>query len=332
MPAAFSSLSVARIVCSFFCALALFFGVIFSIPNLAFAGFGITPPYVINDRLTRGTVFEQKITIVRSDPDDDLEAQVTMNIPGVETWFSVDKGEKFVLPKGEKQVPIVISVRVPEDASYEEYKGTIRIRTSAPEAAKGGGVSIALGAQIDVDIKVVDKILDFNVRKIRLADLEEGRRKWGLFFPAKIRFFVTVENTGNAEYGPTKVQFDIYDRDMETLLETTESTNEIDTVAPFEIAEVLAELPTRLPAGRYKAKYSIYKGEEIAQQNEVYLSVAALGSVPGYAGYGLWGISMQDKAKVAAVLGIPFILFIILLVIIASKRRRRRRRRKDTHA
>ncbi|MEQ1678631.1 MAG: hypothetical protein ABL876_18185 [Chitinophagaceae bacterium] len=327
MPAAFLSLYLARAVYGILCALALFF----SIPSVSLAGFGITPPYVINDRLTRGIEYEQKITIVRSDPIQDLNAEITFNIPEVEGWFSIDKGIKFVLPKGETQVPMVIKVRVPEDAAYAQHKGAIRIRTSSSDVPKGGGVSIALGAQIDVDIKVVDQILDFDVRKTRLADLEEGRRKWGLFFPAKIRFFMTIENTGNAEYGPTKVQFDIYDRDMETLLETVESTNDIEKIAPFEIKEVLAEIPTRLPAGRYKAKYTVYKGEEVAQQNEVLLSVAALGSVPGYAGYGLWGISMQDKAKVGAVLGIPFILLIVLILIVASKRKRRRRRKKDSH-
>ena len=191
--------------------------------DVASAGFGITPPYVRNERLTPGAVFEQTITLVRSDPIDDLKATISLNIPGIESWFSIDKGNEFILPKGETQVPLVVTVRVPEDAEYAGHTGAIRIRTSAAGSEEaGGGVSIALGAQIDVAIEVVDKIYDFMVRKIRVTDLEEGRRKWGLYFPAKITFLMTIENTGNADFGPTKVRFQIYDADMEELLGTTE--------------------------------------------------------------------------------------------------------------
>ncbi|MFZ2555217.1 MAG: hypothetical protein WAZ27_03850 [Minisyncoccia bacterium] len=292
----------------------------------AFAGFGITPPYVRNDRLTRGTVYEQRILLVRSDPTTDLKAEITMNIPGVEEWFTIDKGKEFILPAGETQTPIIVTVRVPDDAAYEKHKGTIRIRTSSDDAPKGGGVSIALGAQVEVGIEVVDKIYDFTVRKIRVIDLEEGRRKWGLFFPAKIRFFMSIENTGNTEFGPTKVRFEIYDSEMEQLLETVENTNTIEQIAPFEFKEVLAELPTRLPAGRYGVKYTIFKNDEIAQQNELTLSISTIGSVAGYEGYGFNGLSTSDKLKVAAVFGIPVLVLIGLIGIFVRRRMRMKAR------
>lgn len=302
--------------------------VFFAAFRTAFAGFGITPPYVNNDRLTRGTVYEQRITLVRSDPDSDQKAEISMNIPGVESWFIVDRGTTFILPKGETQVPIIISVHVPADAEYTRHQGTIRIRTSSTGADGGGaGVSIALGAQIDVDIKVVDKIYDFEVRRIRSADVEESRRKWGLVFPAKIRFFMTIENTGNAVYGPTKVKFDIYDSEVEQLMETTYSTNKMEQIEPFAVKEILAELPTRLHVGRYTAKYTIYKGEEIAQQNQINLSIAAIGAVQGYSGYGFDGLSTSDKFKVAAVFAIPLILILVLFTILGVRRRRMRARR-----
>ena len=296
----------------------------FSSSGIAFAGFGITPPYVDNHRLTRGTVYEQKITLVRSDPSDDLKTQITMNIPGVESWFSIDRGSEFILPKGTTQIPIIVRVTVPDDAEYKAYKGAIRIRTSsANTGAEGSGVSIALGAQVDVSIEVVDKIYDLEVRKIRLIDLEEGRWKWGLFFPAKIRFFMTIENTGNTDFGPTKVHFDIYDSEMETLLESTDNTNSIEKITPFSIKEVIAELPTRLPAGRYKAKYTVYKNKDVAQQNIVDVSIAAIGAVPGYEGYGFGGLSVKDKLKVAAVLGIPLLVLVLLAAILVWKRKKR---------
>ncbi|MFZ2886883.1 MAG: hypothetical protein WA021_03635 [Minisyncoccia bacterium] len=292
--------------------------------NSVHAGFGITPPYVENHRLTRGTVYEQKITLVRSDPTEDLQAEITMNLPEIESWFSVDRGNKFILPKGSTQIPIVVRVTVPDDADYEAHQGTIRIRTSALEgsAPSGSGVTIALGAQVDVNVEVVDKIYDFEVRKIRSLDLEEGRRKWGLFFPGKISFLMTIENTGNTEYGPTKVQFEIYDRDMETLLETIENTNRIEKIPPFAIQEVLAELPTRLVAGQYKAKYTIFKGDEVAQQNVIDLSISTIGAIPGYEGYGFNGLSLADKLKVAAALGVPLLILGALGVTLVRRRQR----------
>lgn len=295
----------------------------------ALAGFGISPPYVFNNRLTRGTVFKQQITLVRSDPTDDLTTTITMNIPEVQSWFSVDRGTTFTMPKGEKQVPIVVTVTVPDDAGYARYKGAIRVRTAPADNARpeAGGVSIALGAQIDVDVEVVDKIYDFEVRKIRIDDLEEGRRKWGLFFPGKIRFYITVENTGNTEYGPTKVKFDIYDNQGETLLETTENTNRLKKIAPFGNDEIVAELPTRLTAGKYIAKYTIYKGEEVAQQNEINVSIAAIGAVAGYEGYGFDGLSLQDKLKVAAAGAIPVILLLGIVALFWKRKKNQSRGR-----
>ncbi len=267
-----SQLRSSSLLRSIFLTLSLL-GILLGNAGVAFAGFGITPPYVNNDRLTRGTVFQQKIDLVRSDPTDDLTADITIDVPGAEDWISIDRGDEFTMPAGVTDVPIVVTVTVPSDAAYKDYTGTIRIRTSTAEAPAGGGVSIALGAQVDVNLSVVDKIYDFNVRQVRVNPLEEGHTQWGLFFPGKIQFFMTIENTGNTTFGPTKVHFDIYDSTGDTLLESTDNTNSIEKIAPFAIQEVEADLPTRLPAGSYIAKYTIYKNGDIAQQNSLNLSI-----------------------------------------------------------
>ncbi len=303
--------------------LAMLFGNV----GVAYAGFGITPPYVNNQRLTRGSVFQQRIDLVRSDPTDDLTATITMNVPGAESWISIDRGDQFTMPAGETDVPIVVTVHVPSDAAYKDYSGAIRIRTASADAPAGGGVSIALGAQIDVNMLVVDKIYDFDVRQVRVNNLEEGRTKWGLFFPGKIQFFMTIENTGNTVFGPTKVHFDIYDNNDQTLLESIDNTNPIEQIAPFAIKEIEADLPTRLPAGSYIAKYTIYKKNgDIAQQNTLNLSISPVGTLPGYVGYGFDGLSIIDKLKVAAVFGVPVILVLIIIAMLISRRRRRRNR------
>lgn len=299
--------------------------VLFGNAGVAYAGFGITPPYINNDRLTHGTVYQQRIDLVRSDPTEDLTADITMNVPVIQDWITVDRGTKFTLPAGQRDVPIIVTITVPANAEYKEYKGAIRIRTSTTNAPAGGGVSIALGAQINVDVTVVDKIYDFNVRQVSIGDFEEGRTKWGLFFPGKIRFSMMIQNTGNTDFGPTRVHFDIYDSNDQTLLESVDNTNALQKVPPFAIQQVEADLPTRLPTGSYIARYTIYKNADIAQQNELTLSISAIGSIPGYKGYGFDGLSLADKFRVILVVGVPTLLLILFVAMMISRRNRRKR-------
>ena len=295
--------------------------------NSALAGFGITPPYVRSDTLTRGSEFTQKIILVRGNPVEDLKAEITINIPKVGGWFSVDRGNEFILPKGEKQIPIFITVRVPEEAEYDRYVGNIRIRTSSIGDIKAG-VSIALGAQVDVDIKVVDHISDFDVLRVELLELEEGHKKWWLDYPGRITFLMHIENTGNVDVAPEKVRFDIYDRKSDRLLESTESINEIQTVAPFDTGKIAAYLPTHLPVGGYKVKYTVYKGEEVVRTGDINMSILPHGLVPNYEPFGFEGLSSFDKATLV---GPP--IFVVLMIILAilwrrlSKKKRYNKRR-----
>ncbi|HSE35168.1 MAG TPA: hypothetical protein VLB83_03520, partial [Candidatus Paceibacterota bacterium] len=297
----------------------------------ALAGFGITPPYVRNDTLRPGSEYTQEIIIVRSDPVEDLNAEITMYTPGIETWFSVDRGMKFVLPKGESQVRMNITVRVPEDANLGSYSGNIRIRTSSllPPTT---GVSLALGAQIDVHLKVVEEIYDFSVRRVELFEAEQGVKKWWLYFPGKIKFAMYIENIGNVPAFPPKVHFDIYDTTGQTKLESTEHTNTIDRILPFNTKKVYAFLPTTLPPGGYRAKYTIYKqGEDVAQQGELSLSILPHGTIPDYEGYGFEGLSIGDKLSVI----VPVVLLLFAIIgffwvrISGRGPRRPRRERRD---
>jgi len=189
------------------------------LPSRARAGFGISPPYVRNENLTQGSHFEQKIILVRDKPDEDWQAELIFNVPEANNWFSVDKGTKFILPKGEKQTPIVISVDVPEKAEFKEYKGFIRVKTAPLEAQEPGTVAIALGGQIDVDLSVIKEIFDFKVRGVRVSDLEEGHKWLFWYFPGIIKFSIQIENIGNVNASPSKVQLAIYDSQEKELEE-----------------------------------------------------------------------------------------------------------------
>lgn len=292
--------------------------------DIALAGFGITPPYVRNDTLRPGSEYTQEIIIVRSDPVEDLNAELTMNLPGIESWFSTDKGTKFILAKGESQVKLHVTVRVPDDAKLGAYNGNIRIRTSSQQV-QSTGVSLALGAQIDVHLKVVDQIFDFAVRRVELTEAESGYKKWWLDFPGKMNFAMYIENTGNIPAAPPKVTFQIYDSSGVQLLESVQNTNNILTTLPFATKKVYAYLPTWLPPGVYRVKYDIQKDEtQSAQKGELSLSLLPRGTMPDYEGYGFEGLKLTDQLSV--VLPAAILLLSTIVVVIMRKRKPRTRR------
>ena len=294
--------------------------------NTAFAGFGITPPYVHNDTLRPGSEYTQEIIIVRSDPVEDLNAELALNLPAIESWFSFDRGLKFILPKGESQVKIHVTVRVPDNAQLGGYNGNIRIRTSSLEGPSTG-VSLALGAQIDVQIKVVDKIFDFVVRRVELFEAEEGHQKWWLNFPGKIKFVMYIENIGNVPAVPFRVSMDIYDVSGQQLLEHVDSTNAIDSVLPFDTKKITAYLPTWLPPGGYRVKYSVEKDEtRNAQKGELSLSILPLGTITGYEQYGFEGLKLNQQLTVIVPIGVVILLLLFGIFFKLKKPRRRKQR------
>jgi hypothetical protein len=301
----------------------------------AHAGFGITPPYVRNASLIRNASFEQQILLVRSDPGIPLKADITIDVPGINDWFSIKEGNSFILADGQDKVPMTVVVAVPENAPYKTYTGSIRVKTGAPDGqVAGGAVSISLGAQIDVEITVIDKqIKDFRIRKISLSDLNEGHKVGWLYFPGKMQFEMLVENIGNVKIAPSKVLFRVYDPSGQILLEETTHTNTISKVKPFEQQTVFAELPTRLPKGAYLTRYEIWNAQELKQESEVSMNILPYGTLQ-VAGYGFMGLSMSHKLSVLVPLFV--ILASVIAILVRSTRRRpvasvspqRRRRRK----
>jgi hypothetical protein len=147
--------------------------------NTALAGFGISPPYVKNNQIVPGSHYEQKITLLRSSAEEDLRAEITVNAPEIESWISIDKGMNFLMPKGQLQVPMVVNVDAPAKAEIGNYQGSINIRIVPAEAKTGGGVAIALGARVDVDLTLTNVTFsDFLVRIVSVPDVEMLGKPW----------------------------------------------------------------------------------------------------------------------------------------------------------
>jgi hypothetical protein len=289
--------------------------------------FGITPPYVRNDSLTRNSIYEQKISLVRSDPNMDMLAQLIIDVPGAEDWISIDKGTEFILPEGEQRVDMIVRLQIPNRAPFDNYTGRIRIRTVPADGSRAGegAVSISLGAQVAVNFDIIDKkIFDFKVWRVRLPDLNEGRKILWLTYPGKIRFNVEIENTGNVPVAPSRVTMDIYNITGEELLEQTRSTNRMKRIQPFKTEEVEAHLPTHLPPGNYVARYVVYNQDEIKLEGELSMNIREDGTVVGLSGYGFMGLSLRDKATIL----VPVLILLLIAVTpytlgIIKKRKKR---------
>jgi len=303
----------------------LFCVTVFSVaPQYVEAGFGITPPYVRNTSLTRNSTYEQQILLVRSDASTAQVAQVTVDAPEIQDWITIVEGDEIRMPTGVQKVPMTVQIQVPDDAEFRDYEGAIRIRT-LPEDGElsGGSVSISLGALVDVGLTVIDReIKDFRVRRISVNDLNEGSKVAWLFFPGKIRFDMMIENTGNVDISPSNVEFRIFDRSGKVLLEETDNIGGIDTIPPYGTETVTAEIPTRLPAGSYVARYRIYNDDEVKQEGDLSLNILPAGSVQA-AGFGFVGLSMAHKVSIL----LPVFALLIAGIYLWHARRKDRPRR-----
>lgn len=281
--------------------------------NAAHAGFGISPPYLKTDKpIFPGSNYEQTITLLRSSADDELVAKITVNAPEIEPWISIDKGYTFDLPKGQLRVPMLVKVDVPSSAEIGNYKGYINVRISPKNGGGGSGVSIALGARIDIDLSITDKAyLDFNIRQVTIPDFEQLGLpwKWKIFswFFYRTRVNMKIENTGNTKVAPSKVHIDIYDLTEKELLESYED-NSINKIEPFTTDMVTASFPTNLGPGQYWGKVKIYKEKDIVYKDKIAFTVMSNGELPGGTKMGIWPW-MLLSAYVLVILLFMFILF-----------------------
>ena len=239
--------------------------VVFFIPFSAGA-FGVSPPFVTSDRLTRGSSFDTTIFLVQGKPDVDLEIQAIFDVPeNIRDWFSVDKGEKFTIPAGIQQFPIVVTTKVPKDAEYNIYQGYLRINT-VPVRKEGEQVNISVGARVEINLTVGDNVIkDFTVKGLNILDIREGE------YPQVI---VTLQNLGNVPVAPERATFELYDKYGEVRLAYGQ-TDVLPEVAAFKTEEFIIEFPIdiKLGIGEYWGLARIYSNGAVTKELKTVFNV-----------------------------------------------------------
>lgn len=228
--------------------------------NIVQAGFGVSPPKVLNHHLLPGSHFEQTIQLVQSKPENDLLTTVEIDAPEVKDWLSIDRGLEFIIPRGVKMFPVKITVDVPQDAEFKHYGGRVWIRTTAAEVeGKEGMVSIALGAVIDIDLAVsAEEVHGFIFRGLQILKAEEGR-------PIKVK--ISLENTGNVKNRPSKIHLDIYDRYHNELLYSGDATD-LGYIKPFTTGGIISKFRAKLSIGDYWAEVKVYVENDILMEDK----------------------------------------------------------------
>ena len=277
------------------------------------AGFGISPPYVKTSKpIFPGSHFEQKITLLRSSADEEMEATIKINAPEIADWVTIDKGEIFDLPKDQLRVPMIIMVDVPNKAEIGNYQGYINIQIAPKGKKQGGGVTIALGARVDMDLTITNEtFLDFTVRKFDIPDFEMLKKPWSwkifsMFF-YRVKAAITIKNIGNAKVAPSKVSLEVYDLTKTVLLESGVD-KKIKKVEPFKTKTVYASFPTKLETGQYWGKIKVYKDDAIIYKNETIFTVKPPGGLDGGTKLGIWPWIM--------LFGIISLIILIIFILI----------------
>ena len=293
-------------------AITLFF--LFGQVHSTLAGFGISPPSVQNARLVPGSSFERTIYLVQGNPTKPLDISVTIDSKNMGKWISFEPKIPFTIPAGVQQFPLKIHIAVPKDAVLGIYKAFVRIQTEPEKAKKAGGVAIALGGRIDIELTVGDDIVEsFEITNISINDVYEGDNP---------SVSLTLNNTGNVPASLASASFELYNKFGNIRLGYGEVSS-FEEVPAFSEKNIKIEFPigVHLAMGEYWGTAIIYNDENraIKEVRSVFNVrkgglLAAVGSLTG---------SLWVQLFIAAV-----VLILLAVVFYIIKRRRRKARKR----
>ncbi len=221
--------------------------------NSVFAGFGVSPPKVLNSHLLPDSHFEQTIYLVQSKPEKELLAKIEIDAPEIKDWITIDRGLEFTIPAGVQQFPIKVLVDVPKKAEFKHYSGQMWIKTQPKEKGEGM-VTIAYGGIVTFELEVsAEAVYGFVVRGLDIGNIEKG-------LPVKIG--ISLQNVGNKKDRPTKIHLDIYDEYRNQILYSGDATN-LAYVGPFETKTITGKFSAKLEIRSYWADVKVYKNENV---------------------------------------------------------------------
>jgi hypothetical protein len=208
------------------------------------AGFGVSPPWIIENHLLPGSHCEKKIYVEQDDPSNLTYCHVIVDESEIKDWITIDPG--FDFPFIDSQFPLGVIIDVPENASLGDYNGTMVIEKIVYN--QEGQVVIVLGVQVTISLTVIDyNYTYYEVDVAATPDIHIGE---------SMNVYLTIDNQGNTYACPPYVIVDIYDISNSYLLETHNLTN-WTAVPPFTRTAITKQCQCNQTCGEYWNHISI---------------------------------------------------------------------------
>lgn len=275
------------------------------------ASFGISPPFINATYLVKGAEYSQVIYLIQDQPDTDLGIKTSFEVPEkIREWITIDKGTDFIIPQGTKQFPVEVKIKIPSNTELGIYNGNISFTT---KPAQAGQVTIALGAQLLLNLKVGNEIFEkYNVPIIKPLDIEEG---WDP------RVLVRLNNMGNVSESFTGATYELLDQYGAVRLAYIQKNNGFPEVPPFKEQEFVVEFPLdfHMGIGQYWANISFYKGDVLVASQKTVFNVLKSGTLSGGMAQ-IFAYFIKYKIYAAS---IGFAIIILLLIFFVGRRRRK---------
>ncbi len=236
----------------------------------AHAALGISPPFINADHLTAGALYRQTIYLVQDQPNQNLPMTATLRVPdAIKSWFSIDQGFNFVIPKGTRQFPVTVTITVPQHQPLGVYSGKLTF-TSNPAAA--GQVTIALGVNVALNLTVGTGIYESYQAYLTIVDIEEG---WNPRVDIKFR------NDGNIPESFDSATFELFDQFDTVRLAYLQKNSDFPETPPFTTNEYVVEFPTdfHIGLGQYWGSTVFIKNGKIVGSQKTVFNVVPAGSL-----------------------------------------------------
>lgn len=248
--------------------LATFMGLYLLAPGVMAAAFGISPPWIVNENLKRGSSFVYVIDLNTNDPAQDM--MVSTVITGdaeVLDWLTIRGQKNLMMPKGEEHVPMYVEVNIPPDARLGKYEGDISI-TVSPKSYNSptGGVGILLGGHVSVQLQVIDyNVTDFWVKRASFQPVIAGET---------VTVGLVVKNLGNTVLSDVQLNIRVSDYKTGEFITEVSASKLDDLIYPQTVKETAVALPLKdLPVGQYWMEIQAFKGAESVYQNKLFLGI-----------------------------------------------------------
>jgi len=266
--------------------------------NSVFAGFGVSPGVLEEEKLVPGSSFERTIYLVQGTPDKEITIEASIESEEIKDWISFKEGDRFVIPAGVQQFPLTVSVTVPNDAELGEYSAFIRVNT-VPEKSEDSQITIALGGRIDVRLTVGDDVIsEFSVKSMKLFDIKENK---------KPKAAIVITNTGNVSTAPDSVTFELFNKYGDVRLAFAEN-KDFEKVRAFSEKEIILEFPIdiKLAPGEYWGHAKVYNDGVVIKELRTVFNVTEISLVeklliPGITLIIILAFALVFRSRIASV-------------------------------